>query len=210
MIIIYFVKADLKGISMGRSQLEKQKTHERIVTLAAKRLREEGLNGIGVADLMKEAGLTVGGFYKHFASRDELVAEAVQSAVGSWRKQQEENGIDPEGIPLDAYVDNYLSERHRDHCGEGCAYAALTADMARSDEAVRTIATEGLRKNFDAMTARMPQPETREARQKAIIASCLMTGALGLARVTNDEALSSEILETVRQFVKDLPNDGEK
>ncbi len=66
---------------MGRSQLEKQKTHERIVTLAARRLREEGLNGIGVADLMKEAGLTVGGFYKHFASRDELVAEAVQSAV---------------------------------------------------------------------------------------------------------------------------------
>jgi len=189
---------------MGRSQLEKQKTHERIVTLAAKRLREEGLNGIGVADLMKEAGLTVGGFYKHFASRDELVAEAVQSAVGSWRKQQEENGIDPASIPLDAYVDNYLSERHRDHCGEGCAYAALTADMARSDEAVRTIATEGLRQNFDAMTARMPQPESREARQKAIIASCLMTGALGLARVANDEALSNEILETVKQFVKDL------
>jgi len=195
---------------MGRSQLEKQKTHERIVTLAAKRLREEGLNGIGVADLMKEAGLTVGGFYKHFASRDELVAEAVQSAVGSWRKQQEENGIDPASIPLDAYVDNYLSERHRDHCGEGCAYAALTADMARSDEAVRTIATEGLRQNFDAMTARMPQPESREARQKAIIASCLMTGALGLARVANDEALSNEILETVKQFVKDLPNGGEK
>lgn len=189
---------------MGRSQLEKQKTHERIVTLAAKRLREEGLNGIGVADLMKEAGLTVGGFYKHFASRDELVAAAVQSAVGSWRKQQEENGIDPASIPLDAYVDNYLSERHRDHCGEGCAYAALTADMARSDEAVRTIATEGLRQNFDAMTARMPQPESREARQKAIIASCLMTGALGLARVANDEALSNEILETVKQFVKDL------
>lgn len=190
---------------MGRSQLEKQKTHERIVELAAKRLREEGLNGIGVADLMKEAGLTVGGFYKHFASRDELVAEAVQSAVDSWRRQQDEKGIDPERIPLDAYVETYLSERHLDHCGEGCAYAALTADMARSGEAVRTIATEGLRKNFDAMTARMPQPETAEARQKAIIASCLMTGALGLARVVNDEALSSEILETVKQFVKELP-----
>ncbi|OCJ12170.1 TetR family transcriptional regulator [Rhizobium sp. AC27/96] len=189
---------------MGRSQLEKQKTHERIVELAARRLREEGLDGIGVADLMKEAGLTVGGFYKHFASRDELVAEAVQSAVESWRKQQEEKGIDPALIPLDEYVDIYLSENHRDHCGEGCAYAALTADMARSSEAVRTIATEGLRKNFDAMTARMPQPETIDARQKAIIASCLMTGAVGLARVANDETLSSEILETVNQFVKSL------
>ena len=189
---------------MGRSQLEKQKTHERIVELAAKRLREEGLDGIGVADLMKEAGLTVGGFYKHFASRDELVAEAVQSAVGSWRKQQEEKGIDPKSIPLDVFVDSYLSESHRDHCGEGCAYAALTADMARSSDAVRTIATEGLRQNFDAMQARMPQPETGDARRKAIIASCLMTGAVGLARVANDEALSSEILETVKQFVKDL------
>ena len=189
---------------MGRSQLEKQKTHERIVELAAKRLREEGLDGIGVADLMKEAGLTVGGFYKHFASRDELVAEAVQSAVGSWRKQQEEKGIDPKSIPLDVFVDSYLSESHRDHCGEGCAYAALTADMARSNDAVRTIATEGLRQNFDAMQARMPQPETGDARRKAIIASCLMTGAVGLARVANDEALSSEILETVKQFVKDL------
>ncbi|NTF41783.1 TetR/AcrR family transcriptional regulator [Rhizobium rhizogenes] len=189
---------------MGRSQLEKQKTHERIVELAARRLREEGLDGIGVADLMKEAGLTVGGFYKHFASRDELVAEAVQSAVESWRKQQEEKGIDPVNIPLSEYVDIYLSENHRDHCGEGCAYAALTADMARSSEAVRSIATEGLRKNFDAMTARMPQAGTADARQKAIIASCLMTGAVGLARVVDDEALSSEILETVKQFVKGL------
>ncbi|NLS16168.1 TetR/AcrR family transcriptional regulator [Rhizobium sp. P40RR-XXII] len=190
---------------MGRSQLEKQKTHERIVTLAAKRLREEGLEGIGVADLMKEAGLTVGGFYKHFASRDELVAEAMESAIGSWRRQQEDKGIDPESISLDEYVDAYLSERHRDHCGEGCAYAALTADMARGSDAVRSVATDGLRRNFDAMTARMPRLGTAEARRKAIIASCLMTGALGLARVASDEALSDEILETVKQFVKELP-----
>ncbi|MGY5801166.1 TetR/AcrR family transcriptional regulator [Rhizobium sp. LEGMi12c] len=190
---------------MGRSQLEKQKTHERIVTLAARRLREEGLQGIGVADLMKEAGLTVGGFYKHFASRDELVAEAVESAIGSWRRQQEEKGIDPTSISLGEYVDTYLSKRHRDHCGEGCAYAALTADMARSSDMVRSVATEGLQRNFEAMTARMPKPETAEARRKAIIASCLMTGALGLARVANDKGLSDEILETVKQFVKELP-----
>ena len=205
MIIIHFVKPGTKGFSMGRSQLEKQKTHERIVTLAAKRLREEGLEGIGVAELMKEAGLTVGGFYKHFASRDELVAEAVATAIGSWRRQQEEQGVDPTSISLDEYVDTYLSERHRDHCGEGCAYAALTADMARSSDAVRAVATEGLQRNFDSMRARMPEPETADARGKAIIASCLMTGALGLARVANDEALSSEILETVKQFVKELP-----
>ncbi|MBB5572344.1 MULTISPECIES: TetR/AcrR family transcriptional regulator [Rhizobium] len=189
---------------MGHSQLEKQKTHERIVTLAAKRLREEGLEGIGVADLMKEAGLTVGGFYKHFASRDELVAEAVQVAVESWRRQLEEKGIDPADISLESYADDYLSTRHRDQRGEGCAYAALTADIARSGEAVRTIATEGIRRNIASMTARMPQPDTAEARRNAIIASCLMTGAVGLARIANDDEFSREILEAARSFVKEL------
>ncbi|MFS8113989.1 TetR/AcrR family transcriptional regulator [Rhizobium jaguaris] len=195
---------------MGHSQLEKQKTHERIVTLAAKRLREEGLEGISVADLMKEAGLTVGGFYKHFASRDELVAEAVQMAVESRRRQLEEKGINPTDIPLEDYVDDYLSTRHRDHRGEGCAYAALTADIARSGEPVRTIATEGLRKNIESMAARMPRPDTADARRNAIIVSCLMTGAVGLARVTNDEELSNEILEAARSLVKELAKDSGK
>jgi TetR/AcrR family transcriptional repressor of nem operon len=189
---------------MGHSQLEKQKTHERIVTLAAKRLREEGLEGIGVADLMKEAGLTVGGFYKHFASRDELVAEAVGLAVGSWRRQQEENGIDPASIPLADFADNYLSVRHRDQRGEGCAYAALTADIARSGESVRAIATEGMRRNIETMTARMPQADAADARRNALIATCLMAGAVGLARVANDEALSDEILEVARGFMREL------
>ncbi|MBB4570674.1 TetR/AcrR family transcriptional regulator [Rhizobium leucaenae] len=189
---------------MGHSQLEKQKTHERIVTLAAKRLREEGLEGIGVADLMKEAGLTVGGFYKHFASRDELVAEAVQVAVESWRRQLEEKGIDPADVSLENYADDYLSTRHRDHRGEGCAYAALTADIARSGDAVRAIATEGIRRNIASMTARLPQSDTADARRNAIIASCLMTGAVGLARIANDEEFSREILEAARSFVKEL------
>jgi TetR/AcrR family transcriptional repressor of nem operon len=195
---------------MGHSQLEKQKTHERIVTLAAKRLREVGLEGIGVADLMKEAGLTVGGFYKHFASRDELVAEAVQLAVESWRRQLEGKGIDPADVPFEDYANDYLSIRHRDHRGEGCAYAALTADIARSGDAVRAIATEGIRKNIESMTARMPQLGAADARRNAIITSCLMTGAVGLARVANDEGLSNEILEAARGFVKELAKDEGK
>lgn len=189
---------------MGHSQLEKQKTHERIVTLAAKRLREEGLEGIGVADLMKEAGLTVGGFYKHFAARDELVAEAVELAVGSWRRQLEDKGIDPASIPLADFADSYLSPSHRDQRGEGCAYAALTADIARSGEAVRTIATEGMRRNIETMTARMPQADAGDARRNAIIATCLMAGAVGLARVANDEVLSDEILDAARSFIREL------
>ena len=72
---------------MGYSKAQKAKTHERIVKLASKRFREEGLAGIGIAELMKEAGLTVGGFYKHFDSRDDLVAEALNSAFGEWKRR---------------------------------------------------------------------------------------------------------------------------
>ena len=113
---------------MGRSQLEKQKTHEKIVETASKRLREEGLEGIGVADLMKEAGLTVGGFYKHFASRDDLVAEAIQSAFDSWGRRLEAEGVDPAKMTAADIADRYVSAYHRDNPGEGCPFAALTAD----------------------------------------------------------------------------------
>ena len=74
---------------MGYSKAQKAKTHERIVKLASRRFREQGLSGIGIAELMKEAGFTVGGFYKHFNSRDELVAEAVNSAFGGWKRRVE-------------------------------------------------------------------------------------------------------------------------
>ena len=98
-VIILFVRLDASpyprdtwifglylGDSMGHSRAEKAKTHKRIVAIASKRFREEGLAGVGIADLMKEAGLTVGGFYKHFDSRDDLVAEAVGSALGGARQ----------------------------------------------------------------------------------------------------------------------------
>ena len=188
---------------MGHSQLEKQKTHDRIVEIASKRLREKGLEGLGVADLMKEAGLTVGGFYKHFASRDEMVAEAVKLAFGSWEAKVRSEGRAPSNIPMAEYSANYLSDDHRDDVSGGCPFAALTADLARSGEQCRSLATEQLKKNLGNMTARMNAADEADARRKAIIASCLMTGAVGLARIV-DEELSDEILETVRSFVDDL------
>jgi TetR/AcrR family transcriptional repressor of nem operon len=72
---------------MGHSKAEKAETHKRIVKIASKRFREDGLAGVGISELMKEAGLTVGGFYKHFNSRDDLVAEAISSAFGGWKRR---------------------------------------------------------------------------------------------------------------------------
>jgi len=189
---------------MGHSQLEKQKTHERIVEIASKRLREKGLEGVGVADLMREAGLTVGGFYKHFASRDELVAEAMQSAFGSWEAAVRSEGRAPGEVPIDEFATVYLSPRHRDNTGGGCPFAALSADLARGSEKSRAFATAQMKINLDNMIERMGGADNETARRDAIIASCVMTGALGLARISDDETLSNEILETVKDFVTRL------
>jgi TetR/AcrR family transcriptional repressor of nem operon len=189
---------------MGHSQLEKQKTHDRIVEIASQRLREKGLEGIGVADLMKEAGLTVGGFYKHFASRDQLVAEAVQSAFGSWRRKLETTGIKPSDLSLAEIASNYMGDDHRDDPATGCPFAALTNDFARSGVQAREIATERLKHNFELFEGRVAGKDQEEKRRKAVVAFALMVGAVGLARVSSDDPVSSEILATVQDFVTGL------
>src|SRR5271157_1952129 len=105
---------------MRQSKAEKAKTHKRIVAIASKRFREEGLAGIGIADLMKEAGLTVGGFYKHFKSRDDLVAEAVGSALGHWNRKMDAAAADGHPVTYESLVNYYLTEAHRNRPGTGC------------------------------------------------------------------------------------------
>jgi TetR/AcrR family transcriptional repressor of nem operon len=109
---------------MGYSKAQKTKTHERIVKLASKRFREVGLARIGIAELMKEAGLTVGGFYKHFNSRDHLVAEAVNSAFGGWKRRVEAAKSGGPPVSYEKLVDDYLNEAHRDNPGTGCAFSS--------------------------------------------------------------------------------------
>src|SRR5215470_16137979 len=117
---------------MRYSKEHKFQTHARIVKRAAVKLREKGAHGIGVADLMKEAGLTHGGFYAHFDSRDALVIEAVTHAMDrsteKWRKMVSET---PPEKRLAKMVENYLTAAHRDDPGHGCAVPALSADIAR-------------------------------------------------------------------------------
>src|SRR6201987_4549200 len=98
---------------MRHSKAEKTKTHKRIVALASRRFREQGLAGIGIADLMKEAGLTVGGFYRHFNSRDALVAEAVGLALELWKNQVDAASSGGPSVSYESLVDEYLSDIHR-------------------------------------------------------------------------------------------------
>jgi TetR/AcrR family transcriptional repressor of nem operon len=185
---------------MGHSQRDKEKTHAVIVEIAAQKMRESGTEGPGVAEIMKAAGLTHGGFYKHFDSRDDLVAEALEAAVAQGRDGFAEvtEGVED---PLAAFVDWYLSPAHRDQPGTGCAVVALGADAARADERVRAV-YGGQVERYIAQMEELLGGEGEDARPRAIAAVSTMVGALLIARAVGDEALSEEILREARTSVE--------
>jgi TetR/AcrR family transcriptional repressor of nem operon len=187
---------------MGYSKAQKARTHKRIVAIAAKRFREKGLAGFGIAELMKEAGLTVGGFYKHFDSRDHLVAEAVNSAFGGWKRRVEAAKSNASPVSYDKLIDEYLNEAHRDNPGTGCAFSALAPEIARSDKRTRAVTSEQVRNDIQLIATLLPSEDKRTARSKAILTFSALVGAMSLARAVSDEALSREILKTVGEHLK--------
>jgi TetR/AcrR family transcriptional regulator, transcriptional repressor for nem operon len=190
---------------MRHSKAEKAKTHKHIVDIASKRFREEGLAGIGIADLMKEAGLTVGGFYKHFKSRDALVAEALSSALELWKRRVDAAASGGPPVTYESLVNDYLSETHRNHPGTGCPVGALAGDIARSDKRTRALVTPQIRDNIELLTALIRDTNEKDrgaARSHAVLTYCALVGAIGVARAVSDEQLSREILKTVAQLLK--------
>jgi TetR/AcrR family transcriptional repressor of nem operon len=190
---------------MGHSKVEKANTHKRIVSIAAKRFREDGLAGVGIAELMKEAGLTVGGFYKHFKSRDALVAEALSSALEMWKGQVEAAAAGGPPVTYGSLVDDYLSEAHRNHPGTGCPVGALAGEIARSDNRTRAVVTRQIQDNIELLTTLIRDTKEKRkgtARSRAVLTYCALVGAIGVARAVSDEQLSREILKTVTQFLK--------
>ena len=187
---------------MGYSKAQKEKTHKRIVTLASKRFREKGLAGFGIAELMKEAGLTVGGFYKHFNSRDELVAEAVGAAFGIWQRQKEaaESGGQP--LSFAKLIDDYLSDEHRKNPGTGCSFSALAPEIARTDKRTRALISEQVRDDLELIVGLLPGKDQRAVRSRAILTLSALVGAMSLARAVSDVGLSHEILTTVADLLK--------
>ena len=189
---------------MGHSRAEKTKTHKRIVKIASRRLREKGLAGVGIADLMKEAGLTVGGFYKHFDSRDALVAEAVRFAFGGWQRRVDAAASGGPPVSYAKLIDDYLNAAHRDDPGAGCAFSALAGDIARSHKRTRALATAQIRNDIQLLANLLPRKDKNKAaaRSKAILTFSALVGAMALARAVSDEALSREILKAVKEVLK--------
>ncbi len=189
---------------MGHSKADKAESHERIVKIAAAKFREVGLDGISVADLMKEAGLTHGGFYRHFDSRDDLVAEAVESALAQGARRlnriAEQHGGDQ---AYTAVIDAYLNRNHVDCLDSGCALVALAADVVRTGRRTRTAYTRQAQ-NYLAMFESLIKTGGPQARRRAVTVLSALIGALALARAVDDEALTTEILESVAAEMKAL------
>ena len=182
---------------MGYSKSDKAETHTRIVSVAAKRFRELGLEGIGVADVMKEAGVTVGGFYKHFGSRDELVVEALATAFKDLDVWEERT---PDMAHL---LQNYLTEAHRDAPGTGCPMGALLGDITRGSKSARALYTERVKGSLGFFSALLPSSRPDKRGRALLILSALL-GALNLSRAVSDPNLSREILDGVRDELIDL------
>ena len=188
---------------MKVSREQAAQNRERIVEAAAQLFRERGFEGIGVADLMKEAGLTHGGFYGHFSSKEQLIAEAsvhaLTRSLALWSKLAE--GVP--GDPLSAIAEAYLTSRHRDNPGTGCVLAALGPDVSRQGRAVRHAVTDHVRSTVELLAKLVPGKSKAARKQKAIATYATLVGAMVMARAVDDRALSQEILDSGLASVKD-------
>jgi|TARA_R110000796_G_scaffold82691_9_gene181504 TetR/AcrR family transcriptional repressor of nem operon len=189
--------AKRKRSSMRVSKEQAAANREQIVHQAARLFRERGFDGIGVAELMKNAGLTHGGFYGHFDSKEQLMAEACEYAIGVTGRRWRRLVSDSDGPSMDTLARRYLSKRHRDAPGDGCVLAALAGDAARQSPPVRAAFTGSVKRFIDLLGNALPTRAKAARRQKAVAACAAMVGALVLSRAVDDPALSEEFLDAV-------------
>ena len=173
---------------MRKSKAETAKTREHILEVAADQFMAHGINDAGLARVMKAAGLTHGGFYRHFSSKDELVAEACRKAFSSLTAD-----LDSEG-DLAKIVGEYLSRNHRDNPRTGCPLATVGSELARSDTRTRREATEGFLRIVQVISRRLKRGSAKEIVAQATAIAAVMVGAVTLARIVPDPRLSTSIL----------------
>ncbi len=182
-----------------RVSREQMAENRRTILDAAGRLfRERGFDSVTVAEVMQAAGLTHGGFYGYFKSKDELIAGALADVL---TKRPEPSG------DLAAFAAGYLSQTHRDDRATGCPTAALAAETVRLDGGARTEMTIGLKRQIERLTRIAPGGDINHRRQAAIGSWAAMVGAMILARVSNDPALSSEVLDQTQAWLAAKAND---
>lgn len=177
-------------MKVSREQMAENR--QRILEVASRLFREKGFEAVGVSEVMQALGLTHGGFYGHFSSKDDLIVQALAHALG------ERNGAT---LPLGAYIDEYLSPRHRDNRAGGCPIAGLVADTLRQTPEARAAVTDGVRAQLDWMSEKSTEATEADRRRRAIGSWSAMVGATILARAMVDPDLSNEILTETLAWV---------
>lgn len=177
---------------MRVTQEQMRKNRRRILAEASRLFREKGFEAVGVAEVMKAAGLTHGGFYGHFASKEDLMAHAIEHAAA------EKAGS---GGSVPDFLNAYLSPAHRDDPAGGCPMAALAADVRLRPEAARSAMTAGIRSQIARMEAALADGVPEDRRREAIGTYAAMLGALILARAVDEPVLSDEILGETRRWL---------
>ncbi len=182
---------------VSRKQVEENK--RTILEAAGRLFRERGFEAVTVTDVMKAAGLTHGGFYGYFKSKEELIAQTIAGLQG---------GTEPLSVDLSSVARRYLSPEHRDDYGHGCPLAALASEVSRQPGAARSEMTGVLKRQFVRFGKIAPGADDEERRRAAIGSSAAMIGALILARMTDDPDLSAEILDETRAWLSDRDPKG--
>lgn len=177
---------------MRVSREQVAENRRRILAAASRLFRAKGFDAVSVAEVMKAAGLTHGGFYGHFSSKDDLVAQTLAHSLAGDGSGEGD---------LRAFIAAYLSPRHRDNAADGCPTAGLAADLRHQTAPARAAMTEGFRSQIDRISEALPGVSATDRRRAAIGSWAAMVGAVILARAIDDPALSDEVLEQTRAWI---------
>ncbi len=201
-IILLVKHAGSWRIIVGTSRAAKAASHDRILDIAAARIRRDGIDGLAVAEIMKEAGLTHGGFYRHFGSREQLVAEAAQRALSqgsAWTMAAARLGGERGYAAL---VDGYLSTWHRDHPESGCGVAGVAADAARTGGPARASYTRQVKECLAVLADLIDDPDRQAGDREAVLTLSVLVGAISIARAVDDPDLARHLLANAAAALK--------
>jgi TetR/AcrR family transcriptional repressor of nem operon len=187
---------------MKKSKVETAETKRRIIAMASQEFQRNGIHATGLADVMAAAGLTHGGFYRHFQSKDQLVAEACAARLETFAEAMEAAGSKKGGLgDLRAIIERYLTMDERDGRTDGCPLAGLGSELARADPDTRSTASAGFMRLIDAVAARIRRRSSKVARSDAMFALVAMIGAVTMSRVVTDPKVARSILEETEDHI---------
>ena len=188
---------------MRVSRIQAEENRQTVINVASRLFRERGFDGIGLKDLMKGAGLTQGAFYKQFASKEDLAAQASRRALeGAFRRWSDAAAANPKD-PLGAVIAFYLSKEHREEKMDGCPIVTLGSDAARQGSDVKASFEAGIKAHLEVLGRMVAEMDGKEPKGKAMAILSTMVGAMTLSRVVNDPDLAQAFLDVAAQQVRE-------